>query len=352
MKILATFLVLAAILVLGGCGCGCAGKQAKSGIIMTVRGEITPDKLGKTLPHEHVLVDFIGADKVSKDRYNSAELVEVMFPYLKDLRESGFDGFIDCTPMYLARDVEILRHLSEITGLHIVTNTGYYGAVNDKYVPAFAYKETAEQIAARWIKEWRNGIEGTNIRPGFVKTAVDSGALSDIDRKLIEAAAITHLKTGMTIACHTGETQAALAVLETIKKNGVDPSALIIVHANGIADANVRMKIAKEGVWLEYDGVNKDSIAENIRLIKEAIDAGLIDRLLISQDAGCYLAGDKRGGEAEGKIKPFTVIAEQLIPAMQNAGLSDEQINKLIVDNPAKAFTIKIRKLDLGKNQK
>jgi phosphotriesterase-related protein len=271
------------------------------------------------------------------------EIARRLLPFLQELKSRGFTGFVDCSPAFLARDVKILRRLSEETGLNILTNTGYYGAVNDKFVPSFALSETADQLAARWIAEWDEGIEGTDIRPGFIKTAVDAGPLRDIDKKIVQAAAKTHLKTGLTIACHTGETQAALGVLETIQQEGVDPSALIIVHANGIADPNARIKIAKSGAWVEFDAVNKDSIAENVRLIKKMLQAELLNRVLISQDAGCYVVGEEKGGQPQGKIRPFTVIADQLVPALKQAGLTDAQISQLIVENPAKAYTIKVR---------
>jgi phosphotriesterase-related protein len=321
-----------------------SGPAKKKNIIMTVRGQIEPKSFGKALPHEHILVDFIGADKTGPDRYDANEVVSVMLPYLLELKNRGFTGFVDCSPTFLARDVKILKQLSEQTGLNILTNTGYYGAANDKYLPEYAIGETADQLAARWTAEWENGIEGTGIYPGFIKTAVNPGPLNDTDKKLVQAAARTHLKTGLTIACHTGEAQAALAVLEIIQQQDVDPSALIIVHANGIADPNVRIKIAAAGAWVELDGVNKNSIAENVQFIKELMQAGLLNRTLVSQDAGWYNVGDEKGGQTHNKIRPFTTIADQLIPALKQAGLTNAQIRQLIVENPAKAYTIKVKK--------
>ncbi|MFA6185724.1 MAG: phosphotriesterase [Phycisphaerae bacterium] len=321
------------------------GGQAKKNIIMTVRGPIKPGSFGKALPHEHILVDFIGADKTGTGRYDAKEVVSIMLPYLRELKNRGFTGFVDCSPAFLARDVKVLKRLSEQTGIHILTNTGCYGANNGKYLPEYVIAESADQLAARWTAEWENGIEGTGIYPGFIKTAVNPGALNDTDKKLIQAAAMTHLKTGLTIACHTGQAQAALAVLEIIRQQGVDPSTLIIVHANGIADPNVRIKIAAAGAWVELDGVNKNSIAQNVQFIKELMLAGLLNRTLVSQDAGWYNVGDEKGGQTDNKIRPFTAIADQLIPALKQAGLTNAQIRRLIVENPAKAYTVKVKKL-------
>ena len=313
-----------------------------AGTIMTVQGPIPSSDFGKALVHEHIMVDFIGADKTGPHRYSSEAVVKTMSPHLDALHKQGFKAFVECTPQYLGRDPRILKRLSQLTGLHVVTNTGYYGASNDIYLPPFVENETPDQIAVRWIKEWEEGIGCTDIKPGFMKIAVDPGPLSVIDKKLVQAAAKAHLKTGLTIACHTGEAQAARELLQTIIHQGVAPSALIIVHADGISDTSTHFELARAGTWVEYDGINTKSIKRHVKLIKEMIDRGYADRLLISHDAGWYRIGEPEGGRH--KIRPYTVIHDLLIPALRSADMSDEAIQKLLVTNPARAFSIKVRK--------
>ena len=91
------------------------------------------------------------------------------------------------------------------SGLHILTNTGYYGAANDKHLPAHAFAETAEQLAARWMREAKRGIDGTAIKPAFMKIGVDGAPLSAIDAKLVRAAALTTARPG----CRSRRTPAA-----------------------------------------------------------------------------------------------------------------------------------------------
>ena len=104
----------------------------KPGKIITVLGEIPAGVLGKTLVHEHILVDFIGADKISYDRWNRDQVEQKVLPYLLEAKQAGIKSIFDCTPAFLGRDVILLKRLSEKTGLHMITNTGYYGAVNNK----------------------------------------------------------------------------------------------------------------------------------------------------------------------------------------------------------------------------
>src|SRR5882757_1855751 len=141
--------------------------------VMTVNGPLPSQKMGFTLTHEHIMADFIGADKFSRDRYNPDEVVMVALPFIMDIKAMGVNTFIDCGPVYLGRDVNIQKRISDMTGMNIMTTTGYYGAVNEKFVPAHAYNETARQLADRWISEWKNGIEGTAVKPGLIKTSTD-----------------------------------------------------------------------------------------------------------------------------------------------------------------------------------
>jgi len=152
-----------------------ARPPSAEGRVMTVLGPISPGQLGRTLPHEHVRVDFVGADTVSRDRYDANEAYAVAIPCLCKARSVGCQALAECTPAYLGQDPQLLSRLATATGLHILTNTGYYGAAKDRCVPRHACEESADQLASRWVKQWTNGIEGTGIRPGFVKTGVDVG---------------------------------------------------------------------------------------------------------------------------------------------------------------------------------
>jgi phosphotriesterase-related protein len=152
------------------------------GQIMTVLGPIDPKEMGLTLPHEHVLVDFVGADQVSPDRYDPEEAFQVALPYLEEAKRLGCRTLIECTPAYLGRDPKLLKRLSEATGLHLLTNTGFYNAGDGKYLPDFAKEASADQLAERWVKEWKEGIEDTEIRPGFIKIGMDRGPHSGPSR--------------------------------------------------------------------------------------------------------------------------------------------------------------------------
>lgn len=309
------------------------------GSIMTVTGPVQPEVLGWTLPHEHVLVDFAGVDEVGPDRYDRREVVEVVRPYLEALVDAGGQTLVECTPNYLGRDPRLLRELSEATGLQMLTNTGYYGARDDEHVPEHAYADTVDALAERWMREWDDGIENTGIRPGFIKIGVDDGSLSEIDRKLVRAACRTHLETGLTIAAHTGPAQPAFEQLDVLAEEGVDPSAWIWVHAQGEDDFDRHLEAAERGAWVEFDGYHPDETEAYVERVVAMRDRDLLHRVLLSQDNGWYAVGEPEGGD----FSPYTPLFTELLPALEAAGLTEDEIRKLIVENPADAFRIRVR---------
>lgn len=309
--------------------------------VITVQGARSPGDLGLTLMHEHILVDFIGADKVSRDRYDPDEVFRAALPYLKKLRSLGCQTLVECTPAYLGRDPSLLNKLSEASGLHLLTNTGYYGAAEDKYVPSLAYSETDAQLAARWTREFREGIDGTEIRPGIMKIGVDPGVLSEIDAKLVRAAAMTHLQTGLTIASHTGDGVAALQELEVLKKEGVSPEAFIWVHAQIETDVNKHFKAAEEGAWVEFDGVSEEFLMKHLELVEGMIKRGLLQRTLVSQDAGWYHVGEKNGGS----YRSYEYLLTHFVPELKKARVSEKQIRTLLIDNPRRVLALQIKSL-------
>jgi phosphotriesterase-related protein len=139
-------------------------------------------------------------------------------------------------------------------------------------------------------------IEGTGIRPGFFKIGVDAGELTAVNRKLIEAAALCHLDTGLAIAGHTGDGRAALQQVEALKRAGVSPAAWVWVHAQNERNTELHLQAARAGAWVEFDGVGPTSIERHVELVKTMHRAGLLDHVLLSHDAGWYSVGEPRGG--------------------------------------------------------
>ena len=319
--------------------------------LITVKGEIPVEKMGICLIHEHILVDFIGADSTGYHRWDKSKVIECALPFLMEAKKNGVKTFFECTPAYLGRDPLLYKELSEKSGINIVTNTGYYGARDNKFFPKHAFDDTAEDIAKVWIEEFNNGIEGTGIFPGFIKIGVErKDTLSPMHAKLVKAAAIAHKATGLTIVSHTGTDDPAFAQLEILKNEGVSPEAFVWTHAqHGTIEGYI--KAAKQGAWISLDNIQKLSdqsdesrgIAFYAKILTELKKVNLLHKVLISHDAGWYNPGQENGG----KFRGYNNIFNDLIPALKENGFSDDDIDLMLVKNPQNAYAVKIRVIKL-----
>jgi phosphotriesterase-related protein len=309
--------------------------------LMTVRGRVPAREMGVTLTHEHALANFQPYDEWVRTprRYDRDEVVRRVLPYLVRAAKHGCRTFVDATAVGLGRDPLLLRRLSEESGLHVLTATGNYAAADYKFLPQYVYEESAENLAARWITEWRDGIASTGIRPGFIKLGFNGGALSDVERKLIRAGAVAHRATGLTIGAHTGQAVAAYEELAELEAAGVDASAWIWIHAQNESDPARYLDAAQRGAWISLDGVSPDSVGTHVDRVIGLRDAGLLNRVLVSQDAGWYSVGQPQGGE----FRPYDTLFTSFIPALRTRGFGDSEIAQVLVQNPARAFAVRVR---------
>lgn len=308
--------------------------------VMTVNGAIPATKIGISLVHEHILVDFIGAEKYDPKKWNHEAVIKRILPYLQELKQTGCNTMVECTPAYLGRDPLLLQKLSKSSGLRIITNTGYYGGSANKFLPAHAFTETERQLADRWIKEYKQGIGGSGVRPGFIKISVNDSHLSEISKKLIRAAALCHLATGLTIASHTGPAIPALEEINIIKSLGVAPDAFIWVHAQNEKDSDQYIVAARAGAWVSLDGLRDENVDQYAELLAYMKKQKFLQRVLVSHDAGWY-EPDKPNG---GKIRGYTTLFKNLIPTLKKIGFTEQDVTQLLQQNPSKAFAIDIRK--------
>lgn len=310
--------------------------------VMTVNGWLEASEMGVTLSHEHIMVDWSGADSIDYDKWDKDSVVNAVLPYLKELKELGCQTFIDCTPSYMGRDPEVFKRLSDESGLHIIFGVGLYGAINNRFVPQYACTESAEQLATRWIDEWKNGCRETGITPGIIKVGVDfDTTLTELHAKLVRAGCLAHLKSGMTVAIHSGPVDRAYEILQIFQEEGVAPEAFIWTHAL-MAEKNDHVEIGKTGAWVSFDWINtkEEDLQTIVDIISNMKDNNLLYRVLLSHDAGWYTVGQPGGGG----FRPYTPIFTHLIPALREHGFTQEDIDQMMINNPAEAYAVRIRK--------
>jgi phosphotriesterase-related protein len=308
---------------------------------MTVRGKVAASDMGMTLTHEHALASFQPYAEWLKapKTYDREVVVERVLPHLERIHTLGCRAFVDATAVGLGRDPRLLRELSERSGLHILTATGNYAAFDYKFLPEYVRAESDEALADRWIREWHDGIDGTGVRPGFIKLGFNGGALSDVEKKLVRAAAIAHRATGLTIGAHTGPAVAAYEELGILDELGIDASAWIWIHAQNEKDPVRYIDAARRGAWISLDGVSPESLDAHVDRIVALREKGFLRNVLVSQDAGWYWVGEPDGGQ----FRPYDTVFTALLPALRARGFTTAEIETLLVANPAGAFSVQVR---------
>ena len=333
----------ASVVALVGCADRPPAKDSRQ--VMTVRGPINVSEMGFTLTHEHILANFQTHEEWARApmSYQRGEVEQRMLPYLSRIASLGCKTFVDATATGLGRDAALLKRLAELSGLNILTVTGNYAAIEHKYLPPNVYSDSEQALAERWIGEWRNGIGDTGVKPGFIKLGFNGGHLSEVERKLIRAGAIAHKETGLTIGAHTGPATAAFEELAELDSLGVHPSAWIWIHAQNEKDPTRHEAAARRGAWISLDGVSPQTLDAHVDAIQHLRDKGLLNRVLVSQDAGWYSVGKPNGGEP----RAYDTVFLELIPALLQRGFSQAEIDTLFIGNAAEAFAVRVRTSDV-----
>ncbi len=216
-------------------------------------------------------------------------------------------------------------------------------AMNDKFVPQHAYQESAEQLAARWIGEWKHGIEDTGIKPGFIKIGIDeipetapqpspTAQLSAIDAKLVRAAARASRATGMSVTCHTGGGPGGYTAAQLFIAEKGAPTRFVVAHSDGHGHEFNRT-VAALGSWVSFDGIGYRPLEEHLDIVLPMLNVRA-DRLLLSMDRGWWWVGEPKGGE----IQNYDYLSDTFLPALRKAGVSQAVIRQLTVENPAHVF--------------
>jgi len=299
---------------------------------MTVTGPVKPERLGFTLPHEHVMSTF-GADPARYPDYPVERLLAQVLPYLARVKALGVNALADCTAAFFGRHPELLKRISLESGMLLLTNTGYYAARKHRYVPAHAFQESAEQIAARWVREWRDGIDETGVRPGFIKIAVEQEPLSEMESRLVQAAILTHLQTGLVIQTHTGDYPAAARqIMDWMEQKGAPVSGWIWVHAHAVEDTTHLLEAARRGAWISLDGVNAEREQHILQQLLALRAANFLGQVLLSHDGDSFTV--------DGGLRPYEYLMTDFIPMLKREGFSAAEIGRMTVENPARAFSI------------
>jgi phosphotriesterase-related protein len=317
--------------------------------INTVLGAISPDALGLTLAHEHIIAGYSGweCDALSRP-FDRNKIVKICLKALEPVKQFGVKSIIDATPIDLGRDVEVMKEVSEKLGINIICSTGMY--TNDLGKWAY-YKhrsrnkigDIATELYDTYLSELTKGVGTTGIKAGVIKVATGLRNISDCELASLKAAARAQKETGAPIISHTEGGTMGPEQVDVLVSEGANPKKIMCGHMCGNGSTEYQLAVLKRGVNVSFDRFGIEMImpdAVRTATLIGLLGLGYADRILISHDyIGCGLG---RGGvmPEEGRKLlanwSYTHIFRNIIPALKKAGITEQQINMMTVENPKK----------------
>ena len=342
----------------------------RSGKVQTVLGLIEPGDLGITMTHEHFIVDqwcyFSVPDEASERSYVDApftmemrgnigkrwnhnhamgELIDVEEATSEILKyvHAGGRSIVDATSVGIARDPLALTRMSRRTGLNVVMGASYY--VPPSY-PNDMDSRSEQQITDEIIRDVTAGVGDTGVRAGIIGEIGNFWPTNENTRKVLRASAHAAVETGAPVLIHPGFPPESLTdIMDDLTGAGIDPTRVILGHLDLVGDLDGIRKVAETGAMLEYDrfgwedsvwGVKAEqpfavmSDVQRLEHLEQLIEWGHLAQLVIAQDTCLRTDWTDYGG------KGFSHILENIVPRMRKRGFSNEQIDVILVHNPAR----------------
>ena len=299
--------------------------------LITTLSELDEVDLGLILPHEHIFVDFRPPDHPAHGQAEVGDVLRLMAPEVEQAKGLGVTVLVDCTPVGVGRRADILKAVSEETGLPIIAPTGIY---REPMIPAWAHSASEAELTDWMVGELEGEIENSGVRAGWIKLSAGDDGITACEAKILRAAAKAGRETKAIIGSHTIRGSVVKEQLNIIEAAGYSPERFIWIHTQMEPDFTLHLEIAQRGAWLEYDGIGYGDDETYLRRIHNVLDAGFGGQLLLSQDRGWY-DPDKPGG---GDPQPFTYLIEHFLPKLRASGVDEATIQQLSHHNPFRAF--------------
>jgi phosphotriesterase-related protein len=300
--------------------------------LITTLGPMSADDLGTILPHEHIFVDLRTWDQPGYGEADPEDVVRLMAPEIEAARAVGVTAIVEPSTVGVGRRADILLAVSRATGFPLVAPTGVY---REPWLPPWV-REASEADLRDWmIGELTGQIDDTGVQAGWIKVGSTDDGVTEMEAKVLRAAAGAAMETGATIGSHTVRGHVARSQLDIIETVGAPAECFVWIHAHQEPEIAIHHELARRGVWIEYDGIGEpEDDGRFIDMVRRGLDAGLGEHLLLSMDRGWYDPAQPGGGTP----KPFTALSERFLPRLADAGVDAATIELLTRRNPFDAF--------------
>jgi phosphotriesterase-related protein len=315
-------------------------------MIETVQGPVDAGELGPTLIHEHVRFRDEAVAENWPGRYDHDAELAAAVEAVDAARGHGVRTIVDPTAMFGGRDVRFMREVAEATGVQIVACTGIY---TYDYLPHYFENRDADLIAQHFVDDIEQGAQDTDIKAAFLKCAADAAGLTEHVEKVHRAVARASLRTGAPIMAHsrpasnTGPRQ-----IEIFMEEGVAPEKIQIAHTGDTDDLDYIEGLLKTGVYIGMDRYGLEiflPIDRRNATVTALLERGWAERMFLSQDFCATIdwyppeVGKQMLEAGAAKGWSMTLVFEEVIPALREAGMTDDQLETMMVSNPKRWLT-------------
>ena len=301
--------------------------------LITTLGPKRADDLGLILPHEHVFVDLRTWDQPGYAQAETADVIDLIAPEIARAQVAGVTALVECSTVGVGRRPDILKAVSEETGVPLVIPTGVY---REPWIPDWIQTATEAELCDWMTRELSDEIRPDGVKAGWIKLSAGDDGMTECEAKVLRAAAAAGAATNAVIGSHTIRGRVVRDQLKIIEEAGYSPERFIWIHTQAEPDFDLHVEIARRGGWIEYDAIGSDHVNDDYFLehIQRVLDAGFGDHLLLSHDRGWYDPALPGGGTP----KPFTYLSETFLPKLRQAGVDEPTIHQLTQLNPFHAF--------------
>ncbi|HET8672756.1 MAG TPA: hypothetical protein VFL87_03910 [Thermoleophilaceae bacterium] len=304
--------------------------------IETTAGPLDDSELGLTLVHEHLRVRSESVSFQFPHLYDEANEYERAVAQVSAAMERGVKTICDPTVMEAGRDIRFMSRVVEATGIQLVASTGIYAY---HYVPPHFQNRDVDYMADVFVRDFEVGIQGTDIKPGFLKCCTDHRGVTGDVEKVLRATARASNRTGRPIMTHSHpQSGQGLAQMKVFEDEGVPPERVLIGHTGDTDSLDYIEELLSHGPFIGMDRYGLDIILpadQRNTTVIELVGRGYADRMMLSQDACCTLDWFPQDLlDATAPNWKMTYVLDEIVPALKQAGVTDEQVDQMMVHAP------------------
>jgi phosphotriesterase-related protein len=306
--------------------------------VETALGPLATTELGPTLMHEHIVTRSPGVHENWPHLFDRPGILAIAERKMADLHARGIRAIVDLTTVDLGRDIDLIVDVARRARVHVIVATGVW------WMPQRYFNvHGIDEVAGLFIRDITQGIGTSGVKAAIIKCATDTAGVTPVIENVLRASARAQKATGVPISTHTwaagrsGEAQQAIFAQE-----GVDLSRVIIGHSGDSEDLGYLRGLMERGSTIGMDRFGLDNFLpteKRVDVLARLCAEGYAAKMVLSHDANCWT--DMLSEDAKRRTRPrwhYTHISDDILPALRKAGVTEDQIDQMLVRNPRAIF--------------